>query len=490
MTNRHLISRLFLIVAFFLPFPSIVNAQVVVSEIMYDLEEGSDTGREWIEVFNNSSSVVDLTAWKLFEADINHKITEVSGGTTLGADAYAIVADNAAKFLTDHPSYTGLLFDSAFSLSNTGETLILRNAELIDKDTVYYTSGMGAAGDGNSLQRTSAVAKTFSAGAPTPGTGTLSNSSNGSGDTEPSNSNQSSSTPETTTATPSVIAYFTPEPQIFVYAGKDRTVNVGADTIFEGKAFNKDGEPLSGNNVRFLWNFGDGDTTEGHAIMHHFAHPSRYAVILDVSSGTNSASARITVTAEPTQFVLTTLSDGSAVIENKSGRELNLSFWHITSGVHRFSLPKGTIVLSKEKIIVPPTILGFNTASDFKLLYPNGAIASSIEEIKPSIKHENVIESQKVAIRIESPTPPTPRTHSLTSEVKEDYSSIETAKASQASSAVIPYMKPLSREGVEENDVLNTWTFGLAALLILGSVGAFFASRARRGGWDIVEEKS
>lgn len=486
MTNRRLISRLFLIVAFF--FPPTVNAQVVVSEIMYDLEEGSDTGREWIEVFNSGSSIVDLTAWKLFEADTNHKITEVSGGTTLGVGAYAIVADNAAKFLNDYPPYTGLLFDSAFSLNNTGETLILRNADLIDKDTVSYTPDRGAAGDGNSLHRTSTIAKTFSATAPTPGTGTLSNSSNDSGGTELPNNNHPSSAPETTT-TPTTVAYSAPEPQIFAYAGKDRTVIVGADTIFEGKAFNKDGEPLSGNNVRFLWNFGDGGTTEGHSVMHHFAHPGRYAVILDVSSGTNSASARVIVTAEPAQFALTTLSDGSAVIENKSGRELNLSFWHIASGVRRFSLPKDTIVLVKEKIIIPPTILGFNTASDFKLLYPNGAVASLIEEPKPTIKHVNSVEAQKMAIRVE---PLIPSAQSFVSETKEDDSRVETAKASQASAAVTPYMESLSREGALDNNegFTNTWTLGLAALLTLGSVGAFFASRARRGGWDIVEEKS
>src|SRR4051812_27298350 len=94
-------------------------AQVVINEVMYDLP-GTDTGREWIEVYNGGSSSVDLSGWKLFEASTTHALTNVSGGTTLSAGGYAIIADDASKFLIDWPSFAGTLFDSVFSLSNTG----------------------------------------------------------------------------------------------------------------------------------------------------------------------------------------------------------------------------------------------------------------------------------------------------------------------------------------------------------------------------------
>ncbi|MCR4281332.1 MAG: lamin tail domain-containing protein, partial [Candidatus Kaiserbacteria bacterium] len=48
-----------------LPFTA--SAQVVISEIMYDLETGSDSGREWVEVFNSGGSSVNLTDWKVSE---------------------------------------------------------------------------------------------------------------------------------------------------------------------------------------------------------------------------------------------------------------------------------------------------------------------------------------------------------------------------------------------------------------------------------------
>lgn len=134
--------------------PSLAVAQVKVSEVMYDLAEGSDSGREWVEVFNEGATAVDLTEWKFFEGNTNHGITAVAG-SELAPGVYAVIADNAAKFKTDWPNYSGLLFDSAFSLNNTGETLGLRccGKELIDKDSVSYANTQGGGGDGNSLSR-------------------------------------------------------------------------------------------------------------------------------------------------------------------------------------------------------------------------------------------------------------------------------------------------------------------------------------------------
>ena len=133
--------------------PSAVFAQVVITEIMYDLPSGSDAGREWIEVFNAGAMPVQLGTYKLFENDTNHTITAASSDDALYPGAYAVIADNPAKFKADFPAYAGELFDSAFSLSNTGETLELRDASSTRVDAVSYTSSMGASGDGNSLNR-------------------------------------------------------------------------------------------------------------------------------------------------------------------------------------------------------------------------------------------------------------------------------------------------------------------------------------------------
>lgn len=146
--------------------PGIAAAQVFITEVMYDLKEGSDSGREWIEVYNGSGSVVDLTKWKLVESGKNHKIAKVRGGFAPGT--HAVIADNPAKFANDHPGYAGTLFDSAFSLSNDGETLVLlAPGGMVDE--VRFATNDGGSGTGDSLQRIDLEARVFAPGIPTPG---------------------------------------------------------------------------------------------------------------------------------------------------------------------------------------------------------------------------------------------------------------------------------------------------------------------------------
>ncbi len=148
--------------------PSVAFAQVSISEIMYDLSSGSDSGREWVEVYNGGSSPVKLSDWKFFENGTNHKIVPVSGGDTLSPGVYAVIADNATNFRTDWPHFSGQLFDSAFSLGNGGEVVVLRNASSTDMDSASYQNSAGAAGDGNSLNRAGGNT-TFISRSPSPG---------------------------------------------------------------------------------------------------------------------------------------------------------------------------------------------------------------------------------------------------------------------------------------------------------------------------------
>ncbi|MFZ2886224.1 MAG: lamin tail domain-containing protein [Minisyncoccia bacterium] len=161
-------NRVFLLVCLFALMPIGVRAQMVITEIMYDLAEGSDSGREWIEVRNTGSAPIELTAWRVFENGTNHKISASGGGNTIAAGAYAVVADNPAKFKADWLNFSGTLFDSAFSLSNDGETIALRVGES-DVDSVAFTKSDGGDGSGDSLQRTGGGV--FDAGMPTPGVG-------------------------------------------------------------------------------------------------------------------------------------------------------------------------------------------------------------------------------------------------------------------------------------------------------------------------------
>ena len=150
------------------------EGNVIISEIMYDPPE-ADAGREWIEIRNETNAAVDLTDWKFFENATNHGLSLIAGDVVLPADSSAIIADNAALFALDWPDFVGTLFDSAFSLSNTGETIAIKNGAGEIVDEVTYSSAQGASNDGNSLQK---VLENWVAALPTPGTPDLSPNSN------------------------------------------------------------------------------------------------------------------------------------------------------------------------------------------------------------------------------------------------------------------------------------------------------------------------
>ena len=123
----------FLLLGVALLMPSYVFAQALISEIMYDLPKpGEDTGREWIEIQNTSTTSIDFSAWKLFEAGVNHRLAIFKGSTSTPVNSFVVITETPDKFLTDHPGFSGAIFDSSFSLNNTnGETLALKNPHLL-----------------------------------------------------------------------------------------------------------------------------------------------------------------------------------------------------------------------------------------------------------------------------------------------------------------------------------------------------------------------
>ena len=123
--SPHLLFVFLTSLLFFIAAPA--YAQVRITEVMYDVP-GTDTGREWLEVHNESGEAVDLSTWKFFEAESNHSLVPL-GNSMLPAGGYAVIVHTQEKFQADWPSYSGLLFDSVFSLLNTGETLALKDPD-------------------------------------------------------------------------------------------------------------------------------------------------------------------------------------------------------------------------------------------------------------------------------------------------------------------------------------------------------------------------
>ena len=357
-----------------LSFAAPAYASVAITEIMYDLE-GSDTGREWIEI-QNTGAQIDLTGWKFFENGTNHGLTLFQSSALLPENSFAVIADNAEKFLLDWPGFSGTIFDSTFSLSNTGETLTLRDAELADKDTATYSSGLGANGDGNSLQKQGSE---WIAALPTPGEGQVGQTS--------SDQNAASAEP-VPAAENDISATFSgsvaplPINQIKAYAGPDRAGIAGGEIFFEGFAEGIKGDPLDG--ARFSWNFGDGyQLVDGKKIGHTFLFPGVYTVSLNVAAGEYSALDMATVTVAGNPLVISELKpglDGWVEIKNNSARKIEISrFGFGESALKPFFFPENTFLAPYALVVLSTSTLGFilPESGEAKLLYPNGKIIFS-----------------------------------------------------------------------------------------------------------------
>jgi len=321
--------------------PFFAHASVQITEIMY-APSGTDTKHEWIEVC--TSAAVDLESWKLFEADSNHALTLFSGTSALSSGACAIIADDATTFMADYASYVGTLFDSVFSLSNTGESLVLRNAELTDVDTVSYADTLGAKDDGQSLHRNGT---TFSAAAPTPGTGTVSSDEGVSSTATQTTGSASPRVPQTVFS----YEYLSVEPpqDIFVRVEGDTTVSRGSRTHLVAELYNARGIAETGGGVS--WNFGDGTTFEGKIAEHVFAHTGAYTVSVRAWSGALEARDTFLVTVfEPALSVRVSPDKKSITLSNATEHVVSIAGFRMSVGGSYFIFPEHTYVASGDTV--------------------------------------------------------------------------------------------------------------------------------------------
>ncbi|MDD2935478.1 MAG: lamin tail domain-containing protein [Candidatus Pacebacteria bacterium] len=468
------------LIAIFLLSPVFAEAQVVISEIMYNLE-GTDTGFEWIEICNDGEDT-DLANWKLFEAETNHKISSYpkEGSLVLLGGKCAVIADNPDKFKQSNSNFSGVIFDSAFSLSNSGEEIILRDADLNDVDNVSYNPGMGANGDGNSLQL-----KNGSWIVSSPTIGTSNNSSYES-------STQSSDNEETTNSQKISVSQELNlmEENILVDAGKDKKVVVGADTLFKAFAVGKQNVPLK--NVRYIWSLGDGSVKEGESVLHTYQYPGDYVVFLNITAGEYSASDRLVVSALPANIIISKVDNIKGFIElfNQSSYELNLSWWHLESDGKRFDFPKDTIILPNKKLIISSKItnLSLNDLNKIFLLYPNGEIVDKYIENRiiqnisvnnsqqkntgvtksPKAVSQNLVASEKTDIKDE--------TKNINNNLEKENLIGEKEKQNQ-----MAFVGDTNRD-------FNKWIFLLISIMVLSSVGAIFSKKHDKGNEENTEE--
>ncbi len=476
----------------------LAHAQVVVSEIMYN-PAGSDSGREWVELYNQGGSDMTLVggsgknSWRISDAS-NHTITDPAGGTgrgslTIPAGGYLIIANDPLEFISgEYAGGTYSVVKSSISLSNTGGTVSLVDGMGAPISSVPYTSAQGGSDDGASLQLQSDGS--WIAALPTPGEENASTPYTAPAETPASSSMSSAQTAKT------VSSYVPPPaPSLYAEAGGDRTVIVGADVEFDAQGYDKNQNPLDESTTRFSWNFGDGATAEGSGVRHHFDYPGRYAVVLWLAQNKAAVSDSAIVTAEPPALRFGALPDGGVAIENESGHDLDLSRWIIRQNSSRFApqfiLPEHSTILSDDTMRIGKEVLQFSSGTDSMLEYPNGVLllgagGSSITAQAASVATATPTVALRAAaavspVRILDPEPAhLPHESEVAPDSPDELSSAETVPQDESPGTSSQVAAAASGAGV-------WWWAGAGALALVGGVALVLSRGAAKKEWDIDE---
>lgn len=129
------------------------DPKIVINEIMYNPATalGNDLDYEYLELYNNSGFAVNLAGWKLTTA-IDYTF---GAGTTIADGAYLVVALKPDTIIS-HYGITNVVGPFTGGLNNTGEIILLLNAEGNKADSVKYANGglwpAAANGNGPSLE--------------------------------------------------------------------------------------------------------------------------------------------------------------------------------------------------------------------------------------------------------------------------------------------------------------------------------------------------
>ena len=125
----------------FVPIASAASQDVVINEIAW-MGSTDNSNDEWIELYNNTSSSIDLSGWYITD-DETTTYTIESG--TISANGFFLIEDSEESVNTiTADAVIGL------SLANTGDTLILYDSAGNEIDTVNSSGTMWAGGDNDS----------------------------------------------------------------------------------------------------------------------------------------------------------------------------------------------------------------------------------------------------------------------------------------------------------------------------------------------------
>ena len=406
--------------------PRTLNAGVVITEIMYDLP-GADAGREWIEVYNTNDFDVDLSQYRFFRNNVNHRIgiydpDEADLPHTLPSGQYAVIADGPPNFLVDNPDFSGILYNSSFTLRDGGEKLSIVNPDGDIVYSVHYEPEWGARATGNSLQFNG---DEWIPAVPTPGepnateaadesddSGDLGQFGQSGGNNQNGNQNDSQDNtdqPESSHSGQNLLSNLIRPTELKAGSGRIRYGIVNSPISFQAISnidmisVSDDETSLFRNSARFQWSFGDAGSNQGENATHTYYHEGEYNLILNVDYLSHSATSRNKVIIRQ-PIVDISLKTGRELVdimlENHSDFEVNFGLFFFKSyqigeiegekqaivSKDRFVIPQDTILNANSSLRIAGEIsnLKINDGEGIVMYYPNGKVAANFINLADS----------------------------------------------------------------------------------------------------------
>ncbi len=119
---------------------TVPSSYIIINEIMQDPSAVADLDGEWFEIYNNSSSSIDISSWTIRDnGSDSHKIDTGGIPLTIAPSGYLVLGRNEDIYLNG-----GVTVDykyDGFNLSNSSDEVIIEDKNGLEIDRVEYDGG-------------------------------------------------------------------------------------------------------------------------------------------------------------------------------------------------------------------------------------------------------------------------------------------------------------------------------------------------------------
>lgn len=345
--------------------PQFAQAAVQISEVAW-MGTANSQYSEWLELYNDGESSVNLAGWKLYEGDGGTLVYTLT--KSISVHGYLLIERTTASA----PDAVPGINDEAGSFggggfANTGEDLVLKDSTGATVDELNFLDGWPA-GDATTKQTMQWNGDKWVTADPTPKAGV---------------DEESSGTTDKTTEE----AQKDPFPIPKVSPNKPQIEFTIPPVVYRGTSYQFEAQPVLEYNFHLTegnayWNFGDGTTlhqTTVAPVTHVYAYPGTYTLYYSYSDAYTKNVPLVGIkkvrVLDPT---LTISMVGTRAIEltNASGAPIDVSGWSVVAGGQSVTMPDKTIVSEKSTVTIPLIALGITSAPSARIIDPSGVMVA------------------------------------------------------------------------------------------------------------------